>query len=505
MTHAPSSGRARWDEALRSATLHAYNVLDTPRERDFDELAQMASDVCGTPIAVVNLVDTHRQFFKAEVGLGVRETPLETSFSGTAMLSADMMIVLDTTKDARLDGNPLVAGDPKLRFYAGALLTSPDGLPLGTMCVLDYVPRELTQQQIRTLKLLARQAMTQLELRRLMAEQKRALDIAQAAEREKTVLARIVEQSSDVIWMADAEGRAFFLNDAARQMLGPNGEIATMRIIDFVAHEDRQAVLDEVMPAVDARGDWEGELRVRNLESGEITPVLYNIFQLHDAAGDLVGYGAVAKDISVQKREQQRRADLTRELLHRMKNTLAMVQAIVTQTFRAANGDAAVKEAILGRLSALARAQDVLTVTAGDGADINEVLKTALAPHRSGQGRFSVSGPPVALAAPQALGLSLALHELATNAAKYGALSGNEGRVTIAWNVSEAAGIDFRWTETGGPPVHPSPKAGLGTRLIEQIVPSYFNGQATLNFDPAGIEFRLRGETSTTDIRSSLR
>ena len=109
-----------WDEAGRSAVLRSYDILDTPRERDFDDLAALAASICETPIAVVNLVDTARQFFKAEVGLGVCGTPLETSFCGHAILAEDMMIVPDATKDARFDCNPLVTGEPKLRFYTPA-------------------------------------------------------------------------------------------------------------------------------------------------------------------------------------------------------------------------------------------------------------------------------------------------------------------------------------------------------------------------------------------------
>lgn len=171
-----TSARGSAFEARRARALHGYDILDTPREAEFDDLARIAAEVCGTPIAVVNLVDTHRQFFKAEVGLGVRETPLETSFCGHAILSEDLMVVPDATKDPRFACNPLVTDEPGIRFYAGALLKTHDGLPIGTMCVLDYVPRNLDEAQLRTLSLLARQAMTQLEYRRAMAERDAATE-----------------------------------------------------------------------------------------------------------------------------------------------------------------------------------------------------------------------------------------------------------------------------------------------------------------------------------------
>ncbi|GGG21840.1 hypothetical protein GCM10010924_59090 [Rhizobium wenxiniae] len=114
-----------WDEEERSAALQSYDVLDTPREEDFDDLARVASDICGAPIAVVNLVDTTRQFFKAEVGLGVRSTPLETAFCRHALLRNDTMVVPDATKDPRFNCNPLVTEAPHIRAYAGALLKTP--------------------------------------------------------------------------------------------------------------------------------------------------------------------------------------------------------------------------------------------------------------------------------------------------------------------------------------------------------------------------------------------
>ncbi|MDC7808366.1 GAF domain-containing sensor histidine kinase [Luteimonas sp BLCC-B24] len=157
-------------EARRVESLHAYGILDTPVEAVFEDITRIASAVCQTPIAVITLVDAERQWFKSEVGLGVRETPLETSICAHAILEHDVLEVPDTTRDARFASNPLVTGDPRLRFYAGALLKTPDGLPLGTVCVLDTRPRSLTSGQIDTLRALSRQVMAQLELRRLLAE-----------------------------------------------------------------------------------------------------------------------------------------------------------------------------------------------------------------------------------------------------------------------------------------------------------------------------------------------
>lgn len=157
-------------ERQRLAALASYGILDTPREAAFDDITRIAALLCDVPIAVVNLIDRDRQWFKSEIGLGVRETPLETSICAHAILQHDMLVVPDTQVDARFEHNPLVTGEPHLRFYAGALLKTPDGQPLGTVCVLDTRPRALSDAQLDGLRALARQTMTQMELRRVLAQ-----------------------------------------------------------------------------------------------------------------------------------------------------------------------------------------------------------------------------------------------------------------------------------------------------------------------------------------------
>ena len=177
-------------EEIRLDALRRYGILDTPREADFDEVVTVASAVCGTPIAVVNLIDQGRQWFKAEVGLGVRETPIDSSICAHAILQPDLFIVPDTTLDHRFCDNALVVGDPHLRFYAGALLETAEGLPLGTVCVLDYKPRTLDETQKAFLRLMAHQVMKLLELRRVNAAEQVARIEAEDLLKQNTTLMR---------------------------------------------------------------------------------------------------------------------------------------------------------------------------------------------------------------------------------------------------------------------------------------------------------------------------
>lgn len=164
------------DDPERLAALHDYQVLDTPREAAFDTLVELAARICAVPVAVINLVESRRQWFKAELGLGVRETPIDVSICRHFLLRPGLTVVPDTLRDERLCCNPLVTADDGLRFYAGCLLQTADGHAIGTLCVLDRRPRDLDADQRFALRALADQVMAQLELRRTLRQKSRLLE-----------------------------------------------------------------------------------------------------------------------------------------------------------------------------------------------------------------------------------------------------------------------------------------------------------------------------------------
>ena len=164
------------NEAARLKALHAYHILDTDPEQAFDDLTLLASQVCGTPIALITLVDEKRQWFKSRVGIDVTETERSISFCAHAIEQPGLFEVPDTLSDRRFRENPLVVNDPHIRFYAGAPLLTRDGDPLGTICVVDSMPRTLTEEQRAALNALRRQAEAQLELRRKLDELRVAID-----------------------------------------------------------------------------------------------------------------------------------------------------------------------------------------------------------------------------------------------------------------------------------------------------------------------------------------
>ena len=178
------------NEAERLAALHGSGMLDTPPEAAFDDLARLAAFICGTPVALVSLVDEKRQWFKSKHGLKLCETPRDQAFCAHALLNPwELLVVPDATADARFADNPLVTGHPKIRFYAGAPLLTPDGHPLGTLCVIDLVPRALTPEQIDSLRTLGNQVAAQIELLR----REKALRLAMS--RQEETLAALSESN----------------------------------------------------------------------------------------------------------------------------------------------------------------------------------------------------------------------------------------------------------------------------------------------------------------------
>ena len=163
------------NDAARVEALHKYAILDTEPEQAFDDLVLLASFICKTPIALISLVDEDRQWFKSKVGLSLSETSRDIAFCATAIQQPDVFVVPDTLNDERFRNNPFVVSEPNVRFYAGAPLIDEDGNALGTICVLDRVPRKLLSDQQAALKALSRLVLAQLELRRNLMLLKEAL------------------------------------------------------------------------------------------------------------------------------------------------------------------------------------------------------------------------------------------------------------------------------------------------------------------------------------------
>jgi PAS domain S-box-containing protein len=761
---AATDRRSRWSEAERLDALSRYAILDTAPEVAFDDIVKVVSELCHTPIAAITLVDSARQWFKAEIGLGVSGTARSDSFCTHAIEQGGLYIVPDAAEHPLFRDNALVVGPPYIRFYAGAVLETDDGFRLGSLCVIDTQPRPqgLTPDQTLVLRALGRQVVAQFELRRALKAEQAATTkfraIASALDREEERLKRSQERlelamragvigawdwdvsndrvyadsqfartfdvppdqaidgvplsvfmagihpddreyvtesvraaaedfrdfseeyrvtpNGEVRWILargrcypDAEGRParfpgiaiditerkaaeealseasagrelamqaaqlgrwdhnpsegrYFWDARQVEMLGlpPGAPASSAKLLSLIHPDDRQRVAEGIARARSPQrvGGYAEEYRIILPETGEVrwmsafgrsafangkcirfvgvlqditdrkraealsletqlrtrlaieagsigvwefqpeagvmtwddrvremfglapgAPITFetNLACVHpedrarvsasvEAALDPAGSGAYGiefrtlgvtdgvvrwlaangqavreagetvrligtlRDISEQKSAEAHQHLLTNELNHRVKNTLATVQALVSQTLRTAASPEQARRAVDDRLVVLGRAHDILTRTSWTAAPIFEVVAGATSPLTVGEGRVRAHGPARQLAPKPALSLALALHELGVNAVKYGALSNDTGHVEISWSVEPgAAGRRFhlQWSEHGGPPVAPPTRRGFGSKLIQGALAAEFRGEVQLDFRPSGV------------------
>jgi PAS domain S-box-containing protein len=315
---------------------------------------------------------------------------------------------------------------------------------------------------------------------------------AAAALRESEARFRHMADSAPaLIWMTDETGRIVFANMHYDHVFGrPAAEMLEDGWRDIVHPDDLPDFESAFMEAFVARRPFRREVRVHDRDGAVRWLRCEGVPRLDDT-GHFLGFTGCNVDITEAKVAEERRDLLINELNHRVKNTLATVQSIASQTLRNTATAAEAKEAIESRLLALSRAHDVLTRENWEGADLYEIVRQAVAPYSSrGEDRLHVAGLKVRLPPRTALSLAMMLQELATNAVKYGALSNATGEIRIAWETEPdepAPRLHLRWEESGGPPVRTPTRRGFGTRLIERSLAQDLGGDVHIAFAPAGL------------------
>ncbi|WP_224240500.1 ATP-binding protein [Hyalangium gracile] len=325
-----------WDEKARLETLRGYAVLDTPPEQSFDDITQLAAQLCGTPIALISLVDEARVWFKSRTGLDVQETPRDGAFCGRAVPRPELYIVPDTLLDAQLAHHPLVARPPYLRFYAGAPLVTPDGIVLGMACVADHVPRQLSAQQARGLEALARQVVGQLELRRMNLLRTRLTEELKSSSERFSV---IQHATNDIVWDWDLVAGRVSWNERVTDVLGyPQPEVRedSSWWYSLVHPDDRERVAEGFRRAVHGgKSLWSDEYRLRRA-NGTYARVLDRGSILRNAAGAPIRILGTVMDMSEREEMRARLAQADRMasvgtlaagVAHEINNPLAYVVA----------------------------------------------------------------------------------------------------------------------------------------------------------------------------------
>jgi two-component sensor histidine kinase len=482
----------------RLAALDSYGILDTVPERGYDDIVELARHICRTPVALVSLVTGERQWFKAKVGIEMCETPLRQSVCAHAVAERSLLIIPDLTADHRTADNGLVTGPPYIRFYAGAPLETSEGHILGTICVIDTAPRPegLDADQISALHALARQVVGQLELRRTVAER-------DAGERRYRAIFDAVNAGFCIVdVLFDEAGRPIDY-----QFMETNQQFgAQTGISDAVGRTMREIAPDHEEKWFELYGGV--ALTGQPIRFEGRAGALGRLFDVHafPAGGDERSQvGIMFTDVTatreaeaalreVETRHQRQRDLLAEELGHRLKNTFAMVQGIARQTLKGVSERAAV-DAFNQRMMALSGAHDVLLHQNWTAAGLRATVDGVLRLHAEAF-RFDLHGEDLSLCANAVLSLSLLLHELATNALKYGSLSVEHGRVAIDWEIDggETPQFSLTWGERGGPPASPPERQGFGTRLIRMGLVG--SGGADLTYGATGFVARFSAPLS---------
>lgn len=330
-------------EAKRLAALRSYNILDSQAEKIFDDLVELASEVCGVPIALISLIDEERQWFKARKGLDASQTSREVAFCSHAILGSEIMQVPDASLDHRFADNPLVTNYPSIRFYAGAPLETHDGHRLGTLCVIDRKPNELNEIQKRALKLLSSQVVHIIESRKerkvLFDQVQEEIDLADRAAKAQVYLDAILRSALDyfVLIAPNMEVIAFndFADDRCLKYTGKRMEVGRL-ITEFILEQNRAFFILNFQKAV--KGETvAGEIEIEHADA--ITTKVWVRFKFTpaiDGQGNIIGVGLNMVNIQHRKEIQQlaleqnhRLDDIARIQSHELRGPLASILGLI--------------------------------------------------------------------------------------------------------------------------------------------------------------------------------
>jgi len=284
------------NETGRLAALQRYGILDTPPEQAFDDLTALAAQICEAPVAMISLVDARRQWFKSIVGVDATETPREVAFCAHAILERHgLLIVPDARLDPRFVDNPLVVGGPHVVSYAAAVVYSSDGFPVGTLCVVDHVPRDYTPGQVTALQRLASQVTSQLSLRetasRLQADILRRIGVERRLAASERLYRQLVDNAQGLICVHDMAGRLRTVNESAVQMLDyPHDEMVGRNLRTFVPAAHQEA-FDRYLAHMHRLPHYSGFLTLVRRDGSRIA-LAYRNFRFESADGQyVVGHG----------------------------------------------------------------------------------------------------------------------------------------------------------------------------------------------------------------------
>ncbi|GAB5348513.1 HWE histidine kinase domain-containing protein [Alteriqipengyuania sp. 357] len=470
----------RLDELAR------YGIDSLEDDPELRAIADFAARLCETPSASVTIVEHERQRFLARHGMDSRETPRSVSFCAHAMEGRDLFVVPDATQDPRFADNALVTGDPHIRFYAGAPLVADDGTELGALCVIDTEPHPhgLSPLQEDGLRVLARSA-----LRRFVNEREALRSRKETRERAR-MLGLVLDTVPGIAWSAD-EGLTFdFFNARWHEVTGapPPASLEDWR--PHIHPEEFEGTIARLELASRQKQVFSDEWRLR-LQDGSYRWALSRAVPIEMDDGSWRWVGTII-DIDDAHRLSESRDLLARELSHRIKNIFAVVASLITLSARRDPQLRSFASEMTEKISALGRAHEFVAPTGRmERNSLHGLLEQIFAPYSGQDGtRVEVSGENPSIQARSATPLALVFHELATNSAKYGVLSKDDGAVAVTIALPEAETLRIVWHEPGVTPPDEQSE-GFGSRLLRMSVEGQMQGSIGRSWDDDGLSVVL--------------
>lgn len=472
------------DEGRRGMVLEEYQATLLADDPELVAITEFAAKLCGAPVALISLVERNRQRYLAKVGVSEREIPRSVSFCAHAMHLGSLMEVRDATLDPRFIENPLVTGPAHLRFYAGQPLITPEGAPLGALCVSDTTarPEGLNDFQREGMDVLAQAVMRRLRSLRDGMSALRNFNESEAG------LRALADSMPSMAWASDADGNINFFN---RQMVEFTGLTNFTKKAAFHP-DDYERCVQLWNEAVQSGGTYRADHRILRAD-GTYSWVSAIAQPVRDSNGKVIRWFGTATDVDKIHRLSEAQDLLARELSHRIKNIFAVVAGLISLSTQKKPEHKEFSEELIGTIRALGRAHDyVRPVEGARGSSLHGILHDLFVPYGAGEhSRVSIHGADAEIAVRSATPLALVFHELATNSAKYGALSTEEGRVELT-STDQGESLLLTWVERGGPTLDGAPSAeGFGSRLVEMSIRGQLGGNWERRFEPEGLTCEL--------------
>ena len=487
-------GRSGWriDERSRTAAIAEHDIERMRDDAMLERITDFAAALCGVPVALVSIVEEHRQTFLSRTGLDVTETPRAQSFCAHAMLEDEIMVVPDALLDPRFAQNPLVLGEMGVRFYAGAPLVRDDGVTLGALCVIDTTPRAgLTPLQQQGLRVLAADVMMRLSESRATAASRAAIDDSEGRFRT------LADAMPQMVWSTLPDGFHDYYNARWYEFTGVPVGSTDGEAWNGMFHPDDQERAWTAWRHSLATGDpYQIEYRLRR-HDGQYRWTLGRALPIRDDAGTIVRWFGTCTDIHESKQAGEEREIIAQELSHRIKNIFAVISGLIAFSARANPGFSVIAADLRERVTALGRAHDFVRPHSAQSrpvappTSLHGLLGELFAPYQPQSGaRITICGTDVEIDDRSATPIALLFHELATNATKYGALARDTGAVTLDITTIPT-GILIDWQEHGGPAASEPAKTGFGTQLIELSAVRQLGGTVTREWPASGLRVRV--------------